>query len=88
MRLAKDNLLGVHVKDAAPRVIRGIPFGEGIVPFKEVFKALADIGFWGMMAVEMWSSMHPDVDPVEHAAAARRFVDKLVTEAYKTQVSG
>jgi L-ribulose-5-phosphate 3-epimerase len=84
LRVAKDNLLGVHVKDAAPKVIRGIPFGEGIVPFQEIFKTLADMGFWGMMAVEMWGYMHPDVDPIEHAAAARRFVDELVAEAWAT----
>lgn len=82
LRLAKDNLLGVHVKDAAPKVIRGIPFGEGIVPFQEIFKTLADIGFWGMLAVEMWGYKHPDVNPIEHAADARRFVDELVTGAY------
>jgi L-ribulose-5-phosphate 3-epimerase len=83
LRLAKDHLLGIHVKDAAPKVIRGIPFGEGIVPFQEIFKTLADIGFWGMLAVEMWAYMHPDVDAVQHAAQARSFVDELVNGAFK-----
>lgn len=82
LRLAKDKLLGIHVKDAASKVIRGIPFGEGIVPFQEIFKTLADMGFWGMLVVEMWGYMHPDDDPIEHAAAARQFVDELVAEAY------
>jgi L-ribulose-5-phosphate 3-epimerase len=85
LRLAKDNLLGIHVKDAAPKVIRGIPFGEGIVPFRETFKTLAEIGFWGMLGVEMWGYMHPDEDPIEHAAAARRFVDGLVAEAWANE---
>jgi predicted hexulose-6-phosphate isomerase len=85
LRLAKGKLLGIHVKDAAPKVIRGIPFGEGIVPFRETFAALAKIGFWGMLAVEMWGYMHPDVDPIESAAAARRFVDELVTEAWPAE---
>ncbi len=82
LRLAKDHLLGVHVKDAAPKVIRGIPFGEGIVPFREIFGTLAEMGFWGMLAVEMWGYMHPDQDPIAHAAAARHFVDELVAEAW------
>ena len=82
LRLTKDNLLGIHVKDAMPKVIRGIPFGEGIVPFRETFRALADIGFWGMLGVEMWGNMHPDQEPVEGAAAARRFVDELLSGAY------
>lgn len=82
LRLTKDKLLGIHVKDAAPKVIRGIPFGEGIVPFRETFRALADINFWGMLGVEMWGDMHADEDPVESAAAARRFVDQMVAETW------
>lgn len=82
LKLAKGKLLGIHVKDAAPRVIRGIPFGEGIVPFRETFRTLAEIGFWGLLAVEMWGYMHPDEDPIESAAAARKFVDDLVAEAW------
>lgn len=82
LRLAKDKLLGIHVKDAAPKVIRGIPFGEGIVPFRETFAAMAEIGFWGMLAVEMWGYMHSDEDPIESITYARQFVDQLVTEAY------
>ena len=78
----KDQLLGIHVKDAMPKIIRGIPFGEGIVPFRETFRVLAETGFWGMLGVEMWGHMHPDQDPIESAAAARRFVEELVSEAW------
>ncbi len=56
--LAKGQLLGVHVKDALPRLIRGVPFGEGIVPFQETFQALVQTGFWGLLGVEMWGQMH------------------------------
>lgn len=87
LRLTKDKLLGIHIKDAAPKVIRGIPFGEGIVPFRETFRALADIGFWGMLGVEMWGYMHADEDPIESAAAARRFVDQMVAEAWSADRS-
>jgi L-ribulose-5-phosphate 3-epimerase len=82
LRLTEGKLLGIHVKDAAPKVIRGIPFGEGIVPFRETFRALAEVGFWGMLGVEMWGYMHPEADPIESAASARRFVDELVAEAW------
>lgn len=82
LRLTKGKLLGIHVKDAAPEVIRGIPFGEGIVPFRETFKTLAEIGFWGLLGVEMWGYMHPEVDPIESVASARQFVDELVAEAW------
>lgn len=83
--LAKGQLLGIHVKDALPRVIRGVPFGEGIVPFQETFRALVQMGFWGLLGVEMWGNMHADRDPVACVAEARRFVDCLVNEAWQVK---
>lgn len=85
--MARGQLLGIHVKDALPRVIRGVPFGEGIVPFKETFRALVQAGFWGLLGVEMWGQMHSDQDPIACVAAARRFVDCLVTEAWHSNQS-
>jgi L-ribulose-5-phosphate 3-epimerase len=82
LRLAKEQVLGIHVKDALPKIIRGVQYGEGIVPFEETFRALAEIGFWGMLGAEMWGSMHAGLDPVENAAAARRFIANLVDGAY------
>ena len=80
--LAKRQILGIHVKDALPRVIRGVPFGEGIVPFKATFQALAQTGFWGLLGVEIWGDRHADPDPIASVAAARRFVNDLVVEAW------
>jgi L-ribulose-5-phosphate 3-epimerase len=80
--LAKGLLLGIHIKDALPKIIRGVPFGEGIVPFRDTFQALARLGFWGMIGVEMWGSMHADRDPIVCVADARKFIDGLVTEAW------
>ncbi len=82
IRLTKDKLLGIHVKDAAPKIIRGIPFGEGIVPFRDTFRALADIDFWGMLGVEIWGDRHSDQDPIAAAASARRFVADLVADTW------
>ncbi len=76
-------MIGVHVKDAMPKVIRGIPYGEGIVPFRETFQALVQIGFWGLIGAEMWGQMHAGPDPIEHIASARRFIQDLVTEAWQ-----
>ena len=80
--LAKRQILGIHVKDALPRIIRGVPFGEGIVPFQETFQALAQTGFWGILGVEIWGDRHADPDPIASVAAARRFVNDLVVEAW------
>jgi L-ribulose-5-phosphate 3-epimerase UlaE len=85
--MAKGQLLGIHVKDALPRVIRGVPFGQGIVPFQETFHALVQTGFWGLLGVEMWGQMHADQDPITCVAAAREFVDGLVNEAWAAESS-
>ena len=78
IRLAADHILGIHVKDANPKVIRGVPYGEGIVPFKDVFSAMAESGFWGMLGVEMWADRHEGEDIIEVVANARKFVQDLV----------
>ena len=80
--LAKKQILGLHIKDALPRVIRGVPFGEGIVPFRETFRTLAEMGFWGLLGVEIWGDRHADQDPAASAAAARRFIADLVAETW------
>jgi L-ribulose-5-phosphate 3-epimerase len=80
--LAKRQLLGVHVKDALPRIIRGVPFGEGIVRFQETFRALAQTGFWGLIGIEIWGDRHAGDDPLASVAAARRFVGDLVNETW------
>lgn len=86
--IARDQLLGIHVKDALPKIIRGVPFGEGIVPFRESFQTLAKTGFWGLLGVEIWGQMHTGEDPIASAAAARQFVDKLVsTQTWATGLS-
>jgi L-ribulose-5-phosphate 3-epimerase len=84
--LAKEQILGIHVKDALPKIIRGVPFGDGIVPFQDTFHALAETGFWGLLGVEMWGQMHTDENPIAAASAARKFVEDLVTaEVWATQ---
>jgi L-ribulose-5-phosphate 3-epimerase len=84
LTLAKNQILGVHVKDALPKIIRGVPFGEGIVPFKETFQALAQNGFWGLLGIEIWGQMHATDDPIASVAAARLYVENLVAEAWPT----
>jgi L-ribulose-5-phosphate 3-epimerase len=81
-RRAAGHIVGIHVKDTTSGVVRGVPFTEGIVPFDEVFRTLADIGFWGPMTVEMWSDMDKAGDPLGAAVSARQLVARLVDEAW------
>jgi L-ribulose-5-phosphate 3-epimerase len=82
LRKAAGHLVAVHVKDTVPGVVRGVPFGEGIVSFGEVFQALAETGFWGPLMVEMWSHMDEGGDPMASVVAARQFVARLVAAAW------
>ncbi len=74
LKLAKDHMVAVHVKDGLLRTIRGVPYGEGIVPFSETFAALRECRFRGPLVVEMWSRMDRTGDPFGAAVAAREFV--------------
>jgi len=82
LRLAKGHIVGVHVKDAIPGEIRGVPFEQGKVPFNDVFQVLAEIGFWGPLAVEMWAHLDTTGDPLKSAITARKLVDRLVSATW------
>jgi L-ribulose-5-phosphate 3-epimerase len=74
---AEGHLIAIHVKDALPGVIRGVPFEEGIVPFVDTFQALERIGFRGPLGVEMWADMDKTGNPMNSAVAARKLVERL-----------
>lgn len=82
LALAKGHLLALHVKDAQPKVIRGIPFGEGIVPFVETFKTLARLNFWGPLAVELWGHMDNSGNMHHTAVTARQFIERLIAQTW------
>jgi L-ribulose-5-phosphate 3-epimerase len=87
LRKAAGHLVAVHVKDTVPGVVRGVPFGEGIVPFEAVFQTLADTGFWGPLTVEMWAHMDDSGDPLASVVAARSFVARLVASAWPDEAA-
>ena len=64
LRLAKNHLIALHVKDAKHGIIRGVPFEKGEVPFHETFQALAEIGYRGPLTVEMWADLGGVADPL------------------------
>jgi L-ribulose-5-phosphate 3-epimerase len=80
LALAKGHLLALHVKDAMPKVIRGIPFGEGIVPFVETFNTLARLNFCGPLAVELWGHMDSSGNMLTTAVTARQFIERLIAQ--------
>lgn len=81
LRIAKDYLIGIHVKDALPGEVRGVPFEQGIVPFHKVFRTLAELDFSGPMVVEMWAHLDTSGDPTQAVSKARQMVSRLVHTA-------
>jgi L-ribulose-5-phosphate 3-epimerase len=88
LRLAKNQLVSLHVKDATYKTIRGVPFEKGDVPFRETFETLDEIGYDGPLTVEMWRDLENDADPVLSITHARKFVRGLIDGNMKTYPQG
>jgi len=86
-RLGQGHIVAVHVKDALPGVVRGVPFGEGDVSFAAVFSELAQLGYCGPLTVEMWAD-RSEANPVDTARKARAFVAFHVQKACSHSVPG
>lgn len=81
---AAGRLVGVHLKDTRLGVYRRVPFGDGIVPFDDAFRALAKIGYAGGFLVEMWND--GAVDAMATIVAARSWLqDRMITAGLMAQ---
>lgn len=83
LALCAGHITAVHVKDGRLGVVRGVPFGAGIVPFDDVFRTLRAIGFCGPLTVEMWAQYA--ADPFAAACQARAFVQRLLDRHFVSQ---
>ena len=66
------HIVGVHVKDSRPGEPRRVPFGDGVVPFVDAFRKLAELGFNGPVMIEMWNDNRPD--SMQLIAEARQWI--------------
>ena len=82
LRLARGNLVGIHLKDARPGQYRRVPFGAGEVPFVAAFRALDEIGYDGSYLIEMWNDGAPDA--TETMRSARAWILSRMREARQT----
>lgn len=82
LRLGEGHIVALHVKDATPGNYRGVVFEKGDVPFRSVFQAISDIGFFGPLVVEMWEQLQTDGDSFDQAVQARKMVDQLISDTW------
>ena len=54
------HIVGIHLKDTREGVFRRVPYGEGIVDFREVFQTLFTNGYNGSFGLEMWNDERED----------------------------
>jgi L-ribulose-5-phosphate 3-epimerase len=80
--LTVGHLVGVHVKDTRPGELRGVPLGQGIVPFQETFRLLARMDFTGPLVMEMWAHLDPTGDPIGSVTRARVLLDQWISDAW------
>ena len=81
LELARGHIAALHVKDTLPGQLRYVPPGEGAVPFVDAFTKLAEIGFQGPVALELWTESFPNA--VEIATAARGWLREKMEKGWK-----
>jgi sugar phosphate isomerase/epimerase len=78
IRAARDRLANVHIEDMQAGVHEHLMFGEGEIDFPPVIAALAEIGYDGMLSVEL--SRHSHEGP-EAARRAYNYLRPLIKAA-------
>jgi L-ribulose-5-phosphate 3-epimerase len=80
LELAKGHLAAVHVKDTLPGQLRYVPPGDGAVPFAEVFKKLAELGFLGSIVLELWTADMPN--PMDIVKSSNAWIRNKISEGF------
>lgn len=84
LELGISETVAIHVKETKPGVFKEVPFGEGTVPFTDIFKKLKELNYQGMFLVEMWAdnSREQSMDEAKKKIAdAYHFVTEKMNQA-------
>ncbi len=81
LELGRGHIAALHVKDTLPGQLRYVPPGEGAVPFGASFAKLAEMGYQGPVALELWTEDLPDA--VAIATAAREWLRNEMEAGWK-----
>ena len=82
--LAGGHIVAIHIKDTVEGVIRRIPYGQGTVDFLTAFRVIRDSCFTGPVVAEMWAEISEN--PIEEAAAAKRFILERMEQVWNEPV--
>lgn len=84
LELGLSETAAIHIKETRPGVFKEVPFGEGEVRFKDIFRKLKELNYQGMFLIEMWadnSVNQTQEQAVEKIAKAYQFVTEKMQEA-------
>ncbi len=79
LELGIADTVAIHVKETRPDVFKRVPFGEGEVPFAEIFRKLKELDYQGMFMIEMWAD-NSKAQSVEEATKWIRDARAFVTD--------
>jgi sugar phosphate isomerase/epimerase len=74
IRKFKDDIKNIHIEDMKKQVHQHLFFGEGEIDFEDIFKALKDISYKGLLNVELSRHSH---DAVNVAKRSYEYLRKL-----------
>lgn len=84
LELGLSETAAIHIKETRPGVFKEVPFGEGEVRFKDIFRKLKELNYQGMFLIEMWadnSAGQTQEQAVRKIAEAYQFVTEKMQEA-------
>lgn len=84
LELGIAETVAIHVKETKPGVFKNVTFGEGTVPFTEIFRKLKELNYTGMLLIEMWADNKEGQSmegAVETIRKARYFIEDKMRRA-------
>ncbi|MBT7040175.1 MAG: L-ribulose-5-phosphate 3-epimerase, partial [Bacteroidetes bacterium] len=80
LEVARDHIVAVHLKDTLKGKLRYVYPGEGIVPFVDSLKKLAEMGYQGSYLLELWTGDLPN--SFEIVSAANKWIRSQMNIAW------
>lgn len=68
LKICKEHILGIHLKDTLKNVFRRVNFGDGNVDFDRAFEYFYSINYKGPFVIEMWADEKEDnIETIKNA---------------------
>jgi sugar phosphate isomerase/epimerase len=72
----KDRLVHMHVRDTDGLLAYNLPVGKGILPWDEIVRATVDVGYEGVMSLELGGYQDPMPYVIASAGVLRNLIDE------------